>query len=92
MNYSWNWGVLFEQTGIGSELYIHWMITGLGWLLLIGSIAWAIAMIVGTILGIMRTLPSRTARAIGTAYVMFFRNIPLLVQPVSYTHLRAHET
>ena len=41
MNYSWNWGVLFEQTGIGNELYIHWMITGLGWLLLIGSIAWA---------------------------------------------------
>ncbi|MGO3889310.1 MAG: amino acid ABC transporter permease, partial [Psychrobacter sp.] len=35
MNYSWNWGVLFEHTGIGSELYIHWMITGLGWLLLI---------------------------------------------------------
>ena len=37
MNYSWNWGVLFEQTGIGNELYLHWMITGLGWLLLIGS-------------------------------------------------------
>lgn len=80
MNYSWNWGVLFEQTGIGNELYIHWMITGLGWLLLIGSIAWAIAMVVGTILGIMRTLPSKTARTIGTAYVTFFRNIPLLVQ------------
>ena len=50
MNYSWNWGVLFEQTRIGNELYIHWTITiGLGWLLLIGSIAWAIAMVVGTI-------------------------------------------
>ena len=80
MNYSWNWGVLFEQTGVGSELYIHWMITGLGWLLLIGSIAWSIAMVVGTIFGIMRTLPSKPARVIGTAYVTFFRNIPLLVQ------------
>ena len=80
MNYSWNWGVLFEQTGIGNELYIHWMITGLGWLLLIGSIAWAIAMVVGTIFGIMRTLPNKAARSIGTAYVTFFRNIPLLVQ------------
>ena len=80
MNYSWNWGVLFEQTGIGNELYIHWMITGIGWLLLIGSIAWAIAMVVGTIFGIMRTLPNKTARRIGTAYVTFFRNIPLLVQ------------
>ena len=80
MNYSWNWGVLFEQTGIGNELYLHWMVTGLGWLLLIGSIAWAIAMVIGTILGIMRTLPNKAARSIGTAYVTFFRNIPLLVQ------------
>ena len=39
MNYSWNWGVLFEQTGIGNELYLHWMVTGLGWRLLICSIA-----------------------------------------------------
>ena len=37
-------------------------------------------MVVGTIFGIMRTLPSKPARAIGTAYVTFFRNIPLLVQ------------
>ena len=80
MNYSWNWGVLFEQTGIGNELYIHLMITGLGWLLLIGSIAWTIAMVVGTVFGIMRTLPNKTDRSIGTAYVTFFRNIPLLVQ------------
>jgi len=78
MNYSWNWGVLFEHTGIGNELYIHWMITGLGWLLLIGSIAWTIAMVVGTVFGIMRTLPNKTARRIGTAYVTFFRNIPCL--------------
>ena len=78
MNYSWNWGVLFEQTGIGNELYIHWMITGLGWLLLIGSIAWAIAMVVGTIFGIMRTLPNKAARSIGTAYVTFFGGIGLV--------------
>lgn len=80
MNYSWNWGVLFEPTGVGDGIYLHWMLTGLGWLLLIGTIAWVIAMVIGTVLGIMRTLPSKTARAIGTAYVTFFRNIPLLVQ------------
>lgn len=80
MNYSWNWGVLFEATGVGDGIYLTWMLTGLGWLLLIGSLAWAIAMVIGTVLGIMRTLPSKTARAIGTGYVTFFRNIPLLVQ------------
>lgn len=80
MNYSWNWGVLFESTGIGDGIYLDWMLTGIGWLLLIGSFAWAIAMVIGTILGIMRTLPNKWARAIGTGYVTFFRNIPLLVQ------------
>ena len=37
-------------------------------------------MVLGSILGIMRTLPSPTARAIGTAYVTIFRNVPLLIQ------------
>ena len=31
-------------------------------------------------MGVCRTLPNRTARAIGTAWVELFRNIPLLVQ------------
>ena len=37
-------------------------------------------MVLGSILGIMRTLPNKTARAIGTGYVTIFRNIPLLIQ------------
>ena len=32
MGYSWNWGVLFDSTGIGNETYLSWMISGLGWL------------------------------------------------------------
>lgn len=80
MNYSWNWGVLFQSTGVGNELYWHWLATGFGWLLVIGSIGWTIAMVVGTILGVMRTLPNKTAQNIAVAYVSFFRNIPLLIQ------------
>ena len=34
----------------------------------------------GAIVGVMRTLPSKTASRIGFAYVEFFRNMPLLVQ------------
>ena len=37
-------------------------------------------MVLGSITGIMRTLPSKTARTIGTAYVTLFRNVPLLIQ------------
>lgn len=80
MNYSWNWSVLWQSTGVGDSTYLQWVLIGLGWLLVIALVAWTIAMVLGSILGIMRTLPSKTARAIGTAYVTIFRNIPLLIQ------------
>lgn len=80
MNYSWNWGVLFQPTGVGDTTYLNWIVTGLGWLLVIAVVAWSIAMVLGSILGIMRTLPNKTARGIGTAYVTIFRNVPLLIQ------------
>ena len=57
MNYAWNWGVLWDKTGIGNEIYLNWILVGLGWLFAIGGIAWLIAMVLGTVLGIMRTLP-----------------------------------
>ena len=42
--------------------------------------AWVIALVTGTIVGVMRTLPSRAASWFGFCYVEFFRNMPLLVQ------------
>ena len=80
MNYSWNWAVLFQPTGVGDSTYLNWILTGIGWLFVIALVAWSIAMALGSILGIMRTLPSPAARAIGTAYVTLFRNVPLLIQ------------
>ena len=31
MNYNWDWGIFFKSTGIGSEIYLDWFLTGLGW-------------------------------------------------------------
>src|SRR6202045_757533 len=42
--------------------------------------AWTIALVIGSVVGVMRTLPSKTASRVGFAYVEFFRNMPLLVQ------------
>ncbi len=56
------------------------MLSGLGWLFLIGGIAWLIALTLGTVLGIMRTLPNKPLQTIASAYVSLFRNVPLLVQ------------
>lgn len=72
--------MLLQPTGVGSEVYWQWLATGFGWLLVIGSAGWLIALVIGTILGIMRTLPNKTARTIGTVYVSVYRNIPLLIQ------------
>jgi glutamate/aspartate transport system permease protein len=42
--------------------------------------AWIIALVFGSIVGVLRTLPSKIASRIGFAWVEFFRNMPLLVQ------------
>ena len=43
-------------------------------------LAWVIALVTGSIVGVLRTLPSKPASWFGFAYVEFFRNMPLLVQ------------
>ena len=80
MNYNWDWGVFFKSTGIGNEIYLDWYIAGLGWTIGIAVAAWIIALLLGSVLGVMRTVPNRWVSAIGTTYVEIFRNVPLLVQ------------
>src|SRR5450830_302962 len=41
---------------------------------------WLLALTLGTLLGIMRTLPNRWLSGIAATYVELFRNVPLLVQ------------
>ncbi|EJT84861.1 glutamate/aspartate ABC transporter permease [Pseudomonas putida S11] len=80
MNYNWDWGVFFKSTGVGSETYLDWYVTGLGWTIAIAISAWVIALLLGSVLGVMRTVPNRLVSGIATAYVELFRNVPLLVQ------------
>ncbi|NES09796.1 amino acid ABC transporter permease [Pseudomonas laurentiana] len=80
MNYNWDWGVFFKSTGVGSETYLDWFISGLGWTVGIAAVAWIIALLLGSVLGVMRTVPNRLVSGIATAYVELFRNVPLLVQ------------
>lgn len=74
MRYSWNWSVLT------TEPYLGWILSGLMWTVLIALAGWAIAFVLGSVLGIARTVRSRTVRAVAACYVELFRNIPLLVQ------------
>lgn len=80
MNYNWDWAMFFKPTGIGSEIYLDWFVSGLGWTIAIALAAWVIALLLGSLLGVLRTVPNRWVAGIATAYVEIFRNVPLLVQ------------
>ena len=80
MNYHWNWLVFFEPSPTGGGSYLDMLLSGLLLTIETSFCAWIIALITGSIVGVMRTLPSKTASTIGFAYVELFRNMPLLLQ------------
>ncbi len=80
MNYHWNWKIFWDLTPEGTGTYLHTLLVGLMWTLATALAAWIIALVLGSILGVIRTAPRRWAAAIGNGYVDLFRNIPLLVQ------------
>ena len=80
MNYHWNWHIFLEPDPTGGGTYLDMLLSGLLVTLETSLLAWIIALVFGSVVGVMRTLPSKTASWIGFAYVEFFRNMPLLVQ------------
>jgi glutamate/aspartate transport system permease protein len=72
--------LLFETTPDGAGRYLDWIIDGLAWTLCLALGAWIIALVAGTLVGAIRTLPGGILPRIGRVYVEIFRNIPLLVQ------------
>jgi len=80
VNYNWNWHIFLEPNPTGAGTYFDMLLSGLKVTIVTSLSAWVIALIFGTIVGILRTLPSKAATWFGFAYVEFFRNMPLLVQ------------
>ena len=80
MNYNWDWGIFFRISPDGQDTYLLTLLHGLGWTLATALSAWVIALILGAIVGTIRTMPSKFWVTIGNGYVELFRNIPLLVQ------------
>ncbi len=79
MHYNWNWGIFWEQSPDGIP-YIDTLLIGLKWTLATAISAWIMALILGTIVGTIRTTKKPWAVSIANGYVELFRNIPLLVQ------------
>ena len=72
--------------------YLDWLMKAWGWTLAVAGLGLTIALIVGAVMGTLRTLPdtgrgSRTLVRLATAWVELFRNIPVLVQVFLWYHV-----
>jgi glutamate/aspartate transport system permease protein len=80
VNYHWNWHIFWEMSPDGVSTYLDTLVAGTAWTLATALSAWVIALVLGLVVGIARTVGNRAVVAAGNAYVELFRNIPLLVQ------------
>jgi glutamate/aspartate transport system permease protein len=80
VNYNWNWGIFWELSPDASGTYLETLFAGLRWTLATGVTAWVFALLLGAVVGTIRTTPTRWMVILGDVYVELFRNIPLLVQ------------
>lgn len=80
MNYNWDWTFWLQPSITGEGTYASLLAQGIGWTALISVLSWALALIVGTMGGILRSQPGGILKWLATLLVHVFRNIPLLVQ------------
>lgn len=64
----------------GVQTYLDWLMSAWGWTLVVAAIALVIALLIGSLVGVARTTPSKALVALGNAWTELFRNIPLIVQ------------
>ena len=95
---AWDWQVFCKETtsgdvvascfGKGGDItYLDWMLSAWGWTLSVAALALVVAMVVGSLMGILRTTPDKRLVFIGNAWTELFRNIPLLVQVFLWYHV-----
>jgi len=95
---AWDWQVFCKETTTGEVLagcfgksgditYLDWIISAWGWTLSVAALALVVAMLFGSLMGILRTVPDKRLVFIGNAWTELFRNIPLLVQVFLWYHV-----
>lgn len=72
--------------------YLDWLVKAWEWTLAVAGLSLVIALVLGIIMGTLRTLPdnarlSRWLVYFSTAWVELFRNIPILVQVFLWYHV-----
>ena len=75
-----DWSIYLQLSPDGQHTYLQTILHGLVWTLATALSAWIMALLLGVIIGTIRTTPRVWAVRAGNTYVELFRNIPLLVQ------------
>jgi glutamate/aspartate transport system permease protein len=95
---SWDWQVFCKSTtgdevsprcfGQGGDItYLDWMLSAWGWTASVALLALVVALVAGSVMGVLRTTPNRWLVLLGDAWTELFRNIPLLVQIFLWYHV-----
>ncbi len=95
---SWDWQVFCKDTidgevvagcfgSKGDVTYLDWLLSAWGWTLSVSALALVVALVLGSVMGILRTTPHRGLVLLGNAWTELFRNIPLLVQIFLWYHV-----
>jgi glutamate/aspartate transport system permease protein len=72
----------------GTQTYLDWLISAWGQTVLVAALSLVVALVIGSIIGTIRTLPDSPWLArFGLCWVELFRNIPLLVQIFLWYHV-----
>jgi len=94
----WEWQVFCKETTTGGAVagcfgrggditYLDWLLSAWGWTLSVAALALVVALLVGSLMGILRTVPDKRLVLLGNAWTELFRNIPLLVQIFLWYHV-----
>ncbi|BAL94273.1 amino acid ABC transporter permease [Rubrivivax gelatinosus] len=95
---TWDWQIFCTETVTGEVLpgcfgrggditYLNWLMSAWGWTLSVSALALIVALVFGSLMGILRTTPDRRLVFFGNAWTELFRNIPLLVQIFLWYHV-----
>jgi glutamate/aspartate transport system permease protein len=95
---NWDWQVFCKNTidgevmprcfGSGGDItYLQWLLSAWGWTMSVALLALVVAVLVGSLMGILRTAPDKRLQFLGNAWTELFRNIPLLVQIFIWYHV-----
>ncbi|AVT13859.1 MULTISPECIES: amino acid ABC transporter permease [Paracidovorax] len=88
MGSNWDWQVFLQDPGGEYPTYLQWMLSAWGWTVSVALLALVIALVAGSVIGTIRTLPdNKFLVGFGNAWVELFRNIPLLVQIFLWYHV-----